>query len=69
MQIVPERACDIITAWCVLFNISKDLREPNLDPDNYQHQVDEDHNENDVAEENIAAGNAVRANIIDNFFV
>lgn len=71
MQIVPDRACDIITAWCILCNISKDMREPDLDPDGYQ-QEDGNLNDNNVADENIAAaaaGNAVRANIIDNFFV
>ncbi|PIK53051.1 putative nuclease HARBI1 isoform X2 [Apostichopus japonicus] len=32
MQIEPQRACDIIVACCILFNISKDLKEPHLDP-------------------------------------
>ena len=30
MQIRPERACHIITACCVLFNLSKDLKEPDM---------------------------------------
>lgn len=46
MQITPARACDIIVACCVLFNISKDLKEP------------QDHNYHDVIhpEQNVANG-------------
>ena len=45
MQIVPDRACNIITACCVLFNISKELREPHLDPENDQLEDNADDNE------------------------
>ncbi|XP_038062959.1 putative nuclease HARBI1 [Patiria miniata] len=69
MQIVPERACDIIIACCVLFNISKLLKEPHLDPENDQ-EDEEDDNE-DVEEDEVVAGvtgASVRARIITNCF-
>ena len=33
MQIQPQRACPIITACCILFNISKDLQKEATDED------------------------------------
>ena len=67
MQIVPRKACNIITACCVLFNISKDLREPHLDPENEQQDGENDNLEEDeiVAQIN---GNHARAELIHNFF-
>ncbi|XP_033646387.1 putative nuclease HARBI1 [Asterias rubens] len=41
MRVSPERACFIIKACCVLFNISKSLREPEFDGD-----LDEDADDN-----------------------
>ena len=70
MQIVPERACDIIVACCVLFNISKLLREPHLDQENDQDADDE--GDVDVEGHDVAAnltGDATRAEIISNLFL
>ncbi|XP_071804951.1 putative nuclease HARBI1 [Asterias amurensis] len=69
MQIIPERACDVIVACCVLFNISKELREPHLDPENDQEDGAED-NEDNEDNDNAAAvtGAAAREEIINNFF-
>ncbi|PIK43445.1 putative nuclease HARBI1 isoform X2 [Apostichopus japonicus] len=66
MQIEPQRACDIIVACCILFNISKDLKEPHLDPQRDQ-QVQPDPDEAGAAPDNVH-GAAVRADIITNFF-
>lgn len=45
MRVSPERACMIIKACCILFNISKSLREPDFDDpdedsDDNQHEDD-----------------------------
>ncbi|KAJ8049002.1 hypothetical protein HOLleu_01538 [Holothuria leucospilota] len=66
MQIAPPRACDIIVACCVLFNISKDLNEPHLDPQNDQ-EVQHEADEMVVAAADVH-GVALRADIIANFF-
>ncbi len=67
LQIEPTRACDIIVACCVLFNISKDLKEPHLDPQNDQ-AVERDPDEPGAVNDDNNHGAAVRANIITNFF-
>ena len=66
MHIEPARACDIIVACCVLFNISKDLKEPNLDPQN-DHPILPEPEEAGANADNIQ-GAAARAEIINNFF-
>ncbi|KAJ8049011.1 hypothetical protein HOLleu_01550 [Holothuria leucospilota] len=66
MQIAPPRACDIIVACCALFNISKDLNEPHLDPQNDQ-EVQHEADEMVVAAADVH-GVALRADIIANFF-
>ena len=67
MQIRPARACNIITACCVLFNLSKDLNEPNLcEEDDKPHDIGEDDVEVPRALGDVAAI-AVRAEIIRTF--
>lgn len=66
MQIEPTRACDIIVACCVLFNISKDLKEPHLDPQN-DRVVEPEPDDGGAAGADIR-GTAVRAHIIAHFF-
>ena len=72
MQIVPEKVCDIIVACCVLFNISKQLREPHLDPEDDQQENEEDavDGENNEEDDIAAAANGAvaRAEIVHNFF-
>ena len=66
MQIAPARACDIIVACCVLFNISKDLKEPQVDTQN-DLQLQPDPAEAGAPPDN-DQGAAVRREIIANFF-
>ena len=67
MIIAPVRASDIITACCVLFNISKDLNEENLCPeDDVDIVPDEPELPRDLP--NNVHGEAARRDIIDNFF-
>ena len=71
MQIVPEKVCDIIFACCVLFNISKQLRGPHLDPEDDQQENEEDAVDGENVEDDIAAaanGAVARAEIVHNFF-
>ena len=61
----PEKACDIITACCVLFNISKDDHIQQL----YNHEPDDDDDPaTDAAAEDDVLGTAVRNDIVHNFF-
>ncbi|XP_063953826.1 putative nuclease HARBI1 [Lytechinus pictus] len=60
----PERASDIIIACCVLFNISKELKEPEQE---YHMEVDEDVNPHEP-EGNEPTGAAVRQAIINDYF-
>ena len=60
----PQKACDIITACCVLFNIGKDdhIQEP------YNHvPIPEDAEQAPAAADDIL-GIAVRNEIVHNFF-
>jgi hypothetical protein len=66
LQIEPTRACDIIVACCVLFNISKDLKEPHLDAHLDQLVPPDPHDA--VADNDDIIGVAARADIINNFF-
>ena len=70
MQIVPEKVCDIIVACCVLFNISKQLREPHLDPEDDQQENEDEVDGENVEEDDVAAaanGAVARAEIVHNF--
>ncbi|XP_063959036.1 putative nuclease HARBI1 [Lytechinus pictus] len=79
MQIQPERVCPIITACCVLFNISKDLqRERNDADDSDEDSDDEDQrqavedgcvgaNGADINREVDPTGTAVRTDIVRTF--
>ena len=62
----PQKVCDVITACCVLFNISKDdhIQDP------YNHVPDPDDAElaPPAAAQNDVLGTAVRNNIVRNFF-
>lgn len=57
------RACDIIIACAVLFNIAKDLKEPEqiieVEPDEVPHHP---------ADQNQLTGIALRAELINNYF-
>ncbi|KAJ8048988.1 Protein ALP1-like [Holothuria leucospilota] len=59
-----EKVCDIITACCVLFNISKDdhIQEP------YNHIPDDDNPAPEAAADDDVHGTAVRNDIVRNFF-
>lgn len=59
-----EKVCDIITACCVLFNISKDdhIQEP------YNHVPDDDNPAPEAAADDDVHGTAVRNDIVRNFF-
>ena len=59
----PDRAMKVITACCVLHNMSKQMNEPE---DNYM-DIDEDQPVIEQ-EDNNAAGLATRQNIIQNYF-
>lgn len=62
----PDKACNVITACCVLFNISKELREPHLDARN-----DEDIQPEPVFPAEAAddvTGTATRQAIVNYFF-
>lgn len=60
----PQRACDIITACCVLFNISKDdhIQEP------YHHVPVPDDGDPAPADAGDVLGIATRNEIVHNFF-
>ena len=59
----PDRACDVIVACCVLFNISKALKEPNVKIKKLDEVVDQpDQGQPDPV------GAAVRDDIINNYF-
>ena len=60
----PERACDVIIACCVLFNISKELKEPQED---YEGEGNEDVNPQEP-EGNETTGAAIRREIINDYF-
>ncbi|XP_030830367.1 putative nuclease HARBI1 [Strongylocentrotus purpuratus] len=75
MQIQPQRACPIITACCVLFNISKDLQKEaatgeDSDNDDGERQREEERcadNGHDVNREMDPTGIAARAEIVRTF--
>ena len=69
MSMEPRYACHIVTACCVLHNISKALKEPNLDADNdVDVPVEAVYPEDVPDEDGDIGGQAVRAQIIADFF-
>ena len=60
----PDKACDVIMACCVLFNISKELKEPQED---YDGERNEDVNPPEP-DGNAPTGAAIRQEIINNYF-
>ena len=62
----PARACDMIIAMCMLFNISKFPRQPHLDVDN---DVDVPDNVDVPGAEDRRSGAVVRMQIVNDFFV
>lgn len=69
LQYRPERACRIITACCVLFNIAKRLRQPQVEEEEEQQEVEADQEaDEDEANRMVdVAAVAVRAEIIRTF--
>ncbi|XP_072166404.1 putative nuclease HARBI1 [Diadema setosum] len=64
IQMAADRACDVIVACRVLYNVSKDLNEPQV-------QIEEDAPEEADDEEqdgHEATGTALRRDIINNYF-
>ena len=68
MSIKPVHACNIVTACCVLHNISKSLREPNLDQENDVDVPEDELNPEAMNADVNFDGQAVRAQIIADFF-
>ena len=62
--LTPPYACDVIVACAVLYNIAKDLKEPNHLPCRRE-QEEPETDPTDVAHE---TGISVRANIVREFF-
>ena len=61
MQMSPTRVCKVITACAVLHNISKDLKQPDVD---FEADVHDDPHMEHIA----ATGIAIRQAIIQNYF-
>ncbi|XP_041470028.1 putative nuclease HARBI1, partial [Lytechinus variegatus] len=69
LQIRPNRACNIITACCILFNISKRFRQPAADDNEDDHMIDDNMEGEINRERGDAAAIAVRAQIVQSFVV
>nr|XP_054770416.1 putative nuclease HARBI1 [Lytechinus pictus] len=69
LQIRPNRACSIITACCILFNISKRFRQPAGDDNEDDHMIDDNMEGEINRERGDAAAIAVRAQIVQSFVV
>ena len=66
IRMAPEKACKVIVACVVLFNISKNLNEPYL---GRQRQLDIiDMPDNDDGGPAVHRGNAARARLVATFF-
>ena len=65
----PARACDMITAMCVLHNISKYLNEPNLDKDADVDLPPEPDTVNVPGGDDGRSGVVTRMQIVNDFFV
>lgn len=66
LSLEPERACDVIVACCVLFNISKQLKEPQ---EQLEDNGDDENPEQVNDQQNNLDGLLVRSDIMNNFFV
>ena len=63
LQLTPKRACDVIVAYCVLFNMSKLFKEPEEDIEVELPQID-----HEINDEGNLAGLDIRNEIVNNLY-
>lgn len=63
----PAKACRVIVACGVLFNIAKRINEPHLVPDVQIEEINEPECHEEEGDRDVEA-NAVRARLVKNFF-